>query len=77
MGQNCYGPQTKCAKVMFLHLSVSHSVHRGGHAWLQEGMCGCEGCMVEEAYVVAGGCAWLQGGVCGWGGLHGWGGGHA
>ena len=25
---NC--PQTKFAKVMFLHLSVSHSVHRGG-----------------------------------------------
>ena len=27
---NCYyRPQTKFAKVMFLHLSVSHSVHRG------------------------------------------------
>ena len=25
-----YRPQTKFAKVMFLHLSVSHSVHRGG-----------------------------------------------
>ena len=25
----CYRPQTKFAKVMFLHLSVSHSVHRG------------------------------------------------
>ena len=24
-----YRPQTKCAKVIFLHLSVSHSVHRG------------------------------------------------
>ena len=24
-----YRPQTKFAKVMFLHLSVSHSVHRG------------------------------------------------
>ena len=26
----CYRPQTKFAKVMFLHLSVSHSVHRRG-----------------------------------------------
>ena len=25
----CYRPQTKFAKVMFLHMSVSHSVHRG------------------------------------------------
>ena len=25
-----YRPQTKFAKVMFLHLVVSHSVHRGG-----------------------------------------------
>ena len=25
-----YHPQTKFAKVMFLHLSLSHSVHRGG-----------------------------------------------
>ena len=25
-----YRPQTKCAKVMFLHLSVSHSVNWGG-----------------------------------------------
>ena len=30
--QQChfYRPQTKFAKVMFLHVSVSHSVHRGG-----------------------------------------------
>ena len=28
--QNFYRPQTKFAKVMFLHVSVSHSVHRGG-----------------------------------------------
>ena len=27
---NFYRPQTKFAKVMFLHLSVSHSVHRAG-----------------------------------------------
>ena len=26
---DCYRPQTKFVKVMFLHLSVSHSVHRG------------------------------------------------
>ena len=25
----CYHPQMKFAKVMFLHLSVSHSVHKG------------------------------------------------
>ena len=28
--QSYYRPQTKFAKVMFLHLSVSHSVHGGG-----------------------------------------------
>ena len=28
-----YRPQTKFAKVMFLHLSVSHSVHRRGSTW--------------------------------------------
>ena len=27
---SCYRPQTKFAKVIFLHLSVSHSVHGGG-----------------------------------------------
>ena len=30
-GQGHYCPQTKFAKAMFLHLSVSHSVHRGGY----------------------------------------------
>ena len=30
---NFYRPQTKFAKVMFLHLSVSHSVHRGESTW--------------------------------------------
>ena len=28
-GNTFYRPQAKFAKVMFLHLSVSHSVHRG------------------------------------------------
>ena len=28
-GRHCYLPQMKFAKVMFLHLSVSHSVHGG------------------------------------------------
>ena len=28
-----YRPQRNCGKVMFLHLSVCHSVHRGRHAW--------------------------------------------
>ena len=27
---SCYYPRTKFAKVMFLNLYVSHSVHRGG-----------------------------------------------
>ena len=27
---SCYRPQRSCGKVMFLHQSVSHSVHRGG-----------------------------------------------
>ena len=37
---NCYRPQTKFAKVMFLYLSVSHSVHRGGSVHGTGGMCG-------------------------------------
>ena len=60
-----YRPQTKFAKVMFLHLFVSHSVHRGGacmvaggHAWLQGA------CMVGRECVLAGGHAWLWGGAC-------------
>ena len=32
--QNYYHPQTKFAKVMFLHLSVNHSVHGGGRGTL-------------------------------------------
>ena len=63
-----YRPQTKFAKVMFLHVSVSHSVHGGacvvtglggGRAWLLGGMHGC------------GGHVWL------WGGMRGCRGGHA
>ena len=55
-----YRPQTKFAKVMFLHVSVSHSVHGGacvvaglgdGRAWLLGGMHGC------------GGHVWLWGGM--------------
>ena len=61
---NIYRPHTKFAKVMFLHLSVSHSVLRGegacmvtgGHAWLG-GVFGCRG--VHGC----GGHAWLWG-VC-------------
>ena len=33
-----YRPQTKLAKVMFLHLSVSHSVHKGGSASVHAGI---------------------------------------
>ena len=32
LSDDIYCPQTKLAKVMFLHLSVSHSVHGGGSA---------------------------------------------
>ena len=35
---NNYCPQTKLAKVMFLHLSVSHSVHRGASASVHAGI---------------------------------------
>ena len=59
-----YRPQTKFAKVMFLHVSVSHSVHRGpcvaGECVWPWGMHGRGACMA--------------GGVCP-GGVHG--GGHA
>ena len=57
--QDVYRPQTKFAKVMFLHLSVSHSVHRG-RAWMRGGMHGSRGCAWLQ-----GGHVWLQGGVCG------------
>ena len=30
---HCYHPETKFAQVMFLHLSVSHSVHKGVSTW--------------------------------------------
>ena len=40
-----YRPQTKFAKVMFLHLSVSHSVHRGG--LLPGGPWSQGGCLVQ------------------------------
>ena len=33
-----YRPQTKFAKVMFLHLSVSHTVHRGMSASVYAGI---------------------------------------
>ena len=38
-GGNCfYCPQTKFVKVMFLHLSVSHSVHKGASSCQGEGV---------------------------------------
>ena len=69
------------AKVMFLHLSVSHSVHRsgvrgcswGGHAWLLlGGMSGCSwGGMCSCSWGGVHGCCW---GVCvvAPGGGHAW-----
>ena len=35
---NVYRPQTKFAKVMFLHLYVSHSIHRGVFASVHAGI---------------------------------------
>ena len=75
-----YRPQTKFGKVMFLHVSVSHSVHRGacmvarGCAWLQGGMCGCMGGMHGcggHAWLLVG-YVWLLGGVHGCWGEHAW-----
>ena len=34
----CYRPQRSCGKVMFLHLSVSHSVHEGVSASVHAGI---------------------------------------
>ena len=78
-----YRPQTKFAKIMFLHVSVSHSVHRGGvHGWGRACMAGggqCVwpaggmhggGCMVGGAVHGTGVCV-AQGGVHGRGGMHG------
>ena len=77
-----YRPQTKFAKVMFLHVSVSHSVHRGGMAGagacVTGGVCGWGGgraCMASEV-CMAGACVAVVGvhgrGVIG--GMRGWGG---
>ena len=49
-----------CGKVMFLHLSVSHSVHRGGHVGGTSGRGAC---------IVVGAC--MAAGVCVVGGMHG------
>ena len=74
-----YRPQTKFAKVMLLHLSVSLSVWgcvHGGHVW--QGVCAW-GCAWWGACVVGGmhgrGCVWWghmwQGGMHGGGHVHG------
>ena len=77
-----YRPQTKSAKVTFLHLSVSHSVHRGDMGG-KGGMHGSGACMVWG--MCGRGHAWrggmhdwgcMAGGMCGrghaWqGGMHG------
>ena len=56
-----YHPQTKFAKVMFLHLSVSPSVHRGG-----------VGACMAEGRGCAWGDEWVRGlGACVAGGVHG------
>ena len=50
-----YRPQTKFAKVMFLHMSLSHSVHKGG---------GGVWSLPLEGGVPAPGCACSRGGAC-------------
>ena len=71
-----YRPQTKFAKVMFLQVSVcpreGACMVVGGHAWLQGGMRGCQGCAwlqggmpgCQGACVVVGGACMVAGGVC-------------
>ena len=65
----CYHPQTNFAKVMFLHLSVGHSVHRGvcmaggfmwqvGHVWRDACVAGghvWQGCVHGQEPCMAGG----------------------
>ena len=66
-----YRPQTRFAKVMCLHLSVSHSVHGGA--------CVARGACVAGGHVWRGVCAWHKG-ACVAGGMHDWAcvaGGHA
>ena len=75
-----YRPQTKFAKVMFLHLSVSHSVHKGGAYVAVGGMRGQGGSMHGRGVWMAGGVhgrgMCMAGGMYGRGGMHGWGGMH-
>ena len=76
-----YRPQTKFAKVMFLHVSVSHSVHGGsggvparvGVAALGGGVCSrgvvpaLGGCLHQGCLLRGEACSWGSGprGVCG------------
>ena len=55
-----------CGKVMFSHLSVSHSVHRGGDA-CSRGVCMAGACMAGGmcAWGVCGRGACMAGGMCG------------
>ena len=67
-GYHYYRPQTKFAKVMFLHLSVSHSVHGGGGLLLGVSgpgeVPGPGGCLLRGGVCSWGGCLVLGGGVC-------------
>ena len=74
---NFYRPQRSCGKVKFLHLSVSHSVHRGvcmAGGMHGRGVCVWQGaCMAGVCVCVAGGMhgrghVWQ--GVCVAGGMH-------
>ena len=85
VNSNFYRPQTKFAKVMFLHLSVILSTGGGG-ACVAGGACvggrgvrGRRACVAEGGVCMAGGYAWQWG--CAWQGMcvagrHAWQGGH-
>ena len=72
-GHNFYRQQTKFAKVMFLHLSVSHSVHGGvcfpdGVACPRGGGCSGGGSLLPGGAWSLGCVCLLLGGVCSLGG---------
>ena len=57
-----YRPQTKFAKVMFLHLSVNRGgMHGRGVACMARGACMAGGGMHCRGACMVGGCAWLGG----------------
>ena len=56
----CYGRKRSCGKVTFLHLSVSHSVHRKG----VESLHGVTSCLAAWSHVPSGGGPLSWRGLC-------------